>query len=448
MNVKRFFLLLLVSVCVHNYCVVYSASISPSGSTTQGSQTKTKLNTSQVIDGQPLTLTSGSLQPGIKIISATYGAPGTPGKDVTELLQKQIKPDATSVTLSNATVPNAGLVWQAALFGDPAFGVVKVLNVTWQAAQDTLPSLINKLPHGRAVYIKQNSSGKYLKAVYNKNKGKWTVSFDGTKQDVNTKFFIYKFEDDDAICFTKPFTQGTEKIHLMINFDGITQKLDLIGARNDPTCQWKVLGKSLSDCMLLNFDVQEQIEVVEQNIKDCAENKPYIYIASATWGVYESWPDVTPQIQAALAGLLATSKDKTQVTFSNQTIGSRREDWTMWPSAARESWQTKIFWFGVSGGGPLWGTNKTVSVWWYPFGGLPRNVQASQGDPLTLKVTEEEQKKHPGYALPPLPELQQKLEILKKASIANMNMSLELATPKKSQKTSDDSTVTSDEASN
>ena len=226
-----------------------------------------KQNTVQSWEGSPLELKSGSLQPGIKIISATYGAPGTPGKDVTELLQKQVKSDATSVILSNATVPNAGSSWQNALFGDPAVGTRKVLNVTWQAAQDTLPSLIDKLPHGNAVYIKQNSTGKYLKAVYNKNKGKWTVSFDGTKQDVNTKFYIYKFEDDDAICFTKPFTQGTEKIHLMINFDGVTQKIDLIGARNDPTCQWKVLGKSLSDCMLLNFDVQEQIDVLDQNFK-------------------------------------------------------------------------------------------------------------------------------------------------------------------------------------
>ncbi len=77
----------------------------------------------------------------IQIISASYGAGGS-SKDVTAILQSKIPANVSTFTLSSA---NMGVdkygSWQNNIFGDPAFGKLKTLNVSYKGADGIVKSV-------------------------------------------------------------------------------------------------------------------------------------------------------------------------------------------------------------------------------------------------------------------------------------------------------------------
>ena len=95
-------------------------------------------------------------------------------------------------------------------------------------------------------------------------------------------------------------------------------------------------------------------------------------IREAKWGVYRNWKDVTNIIREQLQ-----KQGGNSLTLSNESIGTAKEKF---PSAARKSWQTKLF---GANGSPLWGTNKTLKILYFD-GASEKSVEVAQGSPLNL----------------------------------------------------------------
>ena len=98
-------------------------------------------------------------------------------------------------------------------------------------------------------------------------------------------------------------------------------------------------------------------------------------IREAKWGVYRNWKDVTNIIREQLQ-----KQGGNSLTLSNESI---RNSQRKWPSAARPSWQTKLF---GANGSPLWGTNKTLKVRYFD-GASEKSVEVAQGKSPKLGVS-------------------------------------------------------------